>query len=133
MAKHLKTGAITSCGCMKLAKGKKSRTWKGHGDISAHYWSRIKRCASERNLEFSIAIEEIWNLFIKQNKKCALTGLDISIEGEHTASLDRVDSKKGYEISNVQWVHKDVNLMKMDFDLNEFFSYCKLITEFNRL
>ena len=50
-------------------------------------------------------------MFLKQNKKCALTGLDIWFgistkekthgKKEQTASLDRIDSSKGYTKDNV--------------------------------
>ena len=38
-----------------------------------------------------------------------------------TASLDRIDSSKGYTEDNIQWVHKDVNQMKMDLPEQRFF------------
>jgi hypothetical protein len=47
--------------------------------------------------------------------------------------LDRIDSSKGYTIDNVQWVHKIVNIMKHDVEEKEFFNWCKLITERNKL
>jgi hypothetical protein len=70
-------------------------------------------------------------LFIRQNKKCALSGIDISIEfdGSGTASLDRIDSLKHYTIDNVQWVHKDINKMKMDFPQESFIKMCKLVSD----
>ena len=46
-----------------------------------------------------------------------------------TASLDRIDSNKGYTIDNVQWVHKDINKMKMDLEEDVFIDNCKLIIE----
>jgi hypothetical protein len=45
-------------------------------------------------------------------------------ESETTASLDRIDSSKGYIEGNLQWVHKDVNIMKMDLSQVEFIDYC---------
>jgi hypothetical protein len=48
------------------------------------------------------------------------------------ASLDRIDSSKGYIDGNVQWVHKEVNEMKMQATQNEFIEYCNLVAEFNR-
>ena len=50
-----------------------------------------------------------------------------------TASLDRIDSKKGYIEGNVQWVHKNVNKMKMDLDEKEFFSIVKQVYEHKQL
>lgn len=49
-----------------------------------------------------------------------------------TASLDRIDSSRGYEIDNIQWVHKDVNKMKMGLSQNEFIDICKIISKNNR-
>ena len=50
-----------------------------------------------------------------------------------TASLDRIDSKKGYTIDNIQWVHKDVNKMKMDLQEEDFFRIVKEIYEYKQL
>jgi hypothetical protein len=133
MASHLKRGAVTSCGCNRFGIGEESNSWKGYGQVSGRYWTRIKRGADERKLEFSISIEQVWMLFEAQDKKCALTGLDIILDKEQTASLDRIDSSKGYTIDNVQWVHKDINKMKMDLGQEIFFKYCKLIVENKKL
>lgn len=46
---------------------------------------------------------------------------------KQTASLDRIDSTKGYIESNVQWLHKDINNIKQDYSVNELLAYCKLI------
>jgi hypothetical protein len=54
---------------------------------------------------------------------------DVNVSVEHTASLDRIDSSKGYCEDNVQWVHKDINRMKNTFDQDYFISLCKLIAE----
>ena len=44
--------------------------------------------------------------------------------GYTTASLDRIDSSKGYTKSNIQWVHKDINKMKSDFSMLRFLELC---------
>lgn len=46
-----------------------------------------------------------------------------------TASLDRIDSTKGYTLDNIQWVHKHINVMKMDLDQEYFIKLCKLVTK----
>jgi hypothetical protein len=46
-----------------------------------------------------------------------------------TASIDRIDSSKGYILGNIQWVHKDVNFMKRTYSQEYFVKMCKLITE----
>lgn len=46
-----------------------------------------------------------------------------------TASLDRIDSSKGYVIGNVQWVHKTINTMKMDLANSEFIKLCQMVAK----
>lgn len=131
ISKHLVSGSTISCGCLLNYKGKNHHSFKGFEKIPGKYFTQIKRNALSRNLEFNITINQMWDLFLKQNKKCSLTGLDIDISTESksmTASLDRIDSLKGYNIENVQWVHKHVNKMKMDFCEERFFEICKLVT-----
>jgi hypothetical protein len=85
----------------------------------------------------SIIINMCWNLFLKQNRKCALSGIEIAFpkawgarsKTQITASLDRVDSNKGYIIGNVQWVHKQINTMKMDMSDAEFINLCRMVTK----
>jgi hypothetical protein len=51
-------------------------------------------------------------------------------EKKQTASLDRIDSTKGYIKGNIQWVHKDVNKMKWNWNQSNFINWCKLITNY---
>lgn len=148
--RHLRGGQIKSCGCSKRRRREESPSWRGCGQLSLNHFGTIRRSAmgggkfNRRVKEFSITIEQAWEQFVKQNGKCALTGLQLSFgEGTQqqekhsststkTASLDRIDSTKGYVVGNIQWVHKDVNIMKNDLDSKTFFYYCSLIHE-NRL
>lgn len=52
---------------------------------------------------------------------------------QQTASLDRIDSSKGYVLGNIQWVHKDINKMKLDYDQDYFIDICRRIAEYNSL
>lgn len=128
-ATHLMRGNVISCGCMMVSKGKDHTQWTGYGEISGSKWSSIKRGGeggnrkSRENLEFSISIEYSWNLFLKQYRKCALTGRILTFT-PNTASLDRIDNAKGYIDGNVQWVHKDVNRMKNVFTNDYFIKTC---------
>lgn len=117
------------------------RNNKSIGDLKGSIWTQIRRGRKRRsrNLEFSISQEYAWNLFLKQDKKCALTGLPIEFPktikeeylGLRTASLDRISSYEGYEEGNVQWLHKDINKMKMDFSESYFIHLCQLVSDFN--
>lgn len=72
-----------------------------------------------------------WNLFIKQGKRCALSGRVLTMDptsmaaGASTASLDRIDSHKGYVRDNVQWVHLVVNDLKSNMQQDEFVAWCR--------
>lgn len=110
--------------------------WKGHHLISGNKWDKIRRSATARNLEFSVTIEQVWELYESQNRKCALTDIPIYFETEDdiedergTASLDRVDSSLGYFIENLQWVHKEVNCIKMDLTQERFIELCVKVAE----
>lgn len=103
-------------------------------DIGSHYWGHVKSNAKIRNIQFSITIEEAWDLFEKQGRKCALSDLPLSLEFSSakngpipTASLDRIDNSKGYVLENLQWLHKDVNLMKLTHNQEYFIELCRLI------
>jgi len=49
---------------------------------------------------------------------------------QQTASLDRIDSSRGYEIGNIQWVHLITNQMKQALDESEFVEWCKDISNY---
>lgn len=132
-------GATRSCGCKlgfwEKVTGENSSTWKGYGEISGQRWGRIIRRAEVKGRTIDIAIETAWDLFLRQDKKCALSGIDLCFgrnNRETTASLDRIDSSKGYVIGNVQWVHKTVNIMKNAFDQKVFIEFCKKIVDHHK-
>jgi hypothetical protein len=132
---NLIMGYTKSCGCLR--KRTRRTTWKGYEEISGRLIGRIKHGAKIRNLEYNISNEFLWNLFLKQDRKCVITGYDINFAESYasevisqTASLDRIDSSKGYVEGNVQWVHKDVNRLKSDWTLEKFHKLCEDITNY---
>jgi len=94
--------------------------------------------AKHRGQSFKITIQYAWELFLKQNKKCALSGLPLALSpnsmaaGASSASLDRIDSSKGYEEGNVQWVHATLNFMKTSLKQEDFVKWCCLVADFSR-
>jgi hypothetical protein len=133
---HLISGKISSCGCLSNRQGKDSPHFKGYEEITGGYYNSLKKGATDRgrNFKFSVSLEYLWNLFLKQNRRCALTGWDIVFDkrrgSKQTASLDRINSSKGYVKGNVQWVHKDVNLMKNNYNQNRFIQVCKSVANY---
>jgi hypothetical protein len=132
----LTNGQTTSCGCNHFRTGKHHAQWKGHGEFSGVFFGTIRHGAKIRHLDFEITPNEIWELFLKQKRICALTGLPLkfsTLSGgkDGTASLDRIDSSKGYVTGNIQWVHKDINIMKMAKSNAEFIEYCRMVVKNN--
>lgn len=110
-------------------------TFQSVGDLTSTTWSRVANNAKERNHSLLITIDYAWELFQKQKGKCAISGKILTFpkkQCERTlcnASLDRINSKYGYIEGNVQWVDKDVNIMKSVFSMDYFVETCKLIVE----
>jgi hypothetical protein len=130
----LTSGATKSCGCLSRRTGENHPRFNGYKEISGRKWIEIRKSCQKRNLDFDITLPYLWELFLKQNRLCALTKLPLTFsyrwnDRDGTASLDRIDSSKGYIKGNVQWVHKDINLMKWNLDQSHFIKMCKLVSE----
>lgn len=118
------------------------RKFKGCGELSMSYLNTIQKGAQKRELEYSVTAEYLWSLFVDQEQKCALSGVDIALDPQYsinsknnqkkftqTASLDRIDNNKGYIEGNVQWVHKSINFMKSDLRQDEFVQLCEAVAQ----
>lgn len=124
-------------GCSKCVRsrfsGTNSSNWKGSSKhVTGMYVSRLKSAARKRSIPFLVSREELDEIFQKQNGRCVYTGYDLSFETREekgSASLDRIDSKKPYTKDNVQWVHKDINIIKWDLGHDQFISLCRTVTE----
>ena len=95
------------------------------GELNINKYNKIKRTASSRNIEFNVSIEYLWNLFLKQERKCAITG--DYIDSFRKASLDRIDSSKGYIEDNVQWVTYRANVSKHTMSMEELYEFCRKV------
>lgn len=112
-------------------------TFKKVGGLGSTFYSHIRRGAEKRGYCFETSQQYLWDLFVKQNGRCNLSGIDIylSLKTKNsapdysliTASLDRINNDLGYTENNVQWIHKDINFMKQDYDQSYFVNMCKKI------
>jgi hypothetical protein len=126
--------AIANVSKKRNSKLHKNPAWRGYEDIPYSWFSKYFLRGSRKRTG-SITIEQVWDLYKKQLGKCALSGVNIGFNdlyNGHSASIDRIDSKKEYDIDNIQLVHKDVNLMKNHFDQTYFLETCKRISEFTK-
>lgn len=131
------TFGIYRCQCYKTVNG--AYNYQGYKSISANYFRSCKSNAKKRGLEFNITKEDMWNQWLSQNGKCSLSGIILTIERNYkkmkegmSASLDRINSKKGYTKDNIQWVHKDLNKMKLNYPNDYFIKMCIFVANNNQ-
>ena len=131
----MKRGKISNCGCTKNKQSKNGQ-WKGHEGLWGKTLYHYKHSAKKRNITFKVSIKYLWDQYLKQDKKCPYTGIDLILESKNSisrtpsnSSLDRIDSTKGYIEGNVQWVFKKINLLKSDLSEKEFIELCTLVSK----
>lgn len=134
----IKARKTPSCGCDPHRGhdiGPDSSLWTGVGEISGQFWARIRKNAKNRNRVVEVSLEDLWELFLKQDRKCALSGVPLFFHTVYndpcagTASLDRINSSLDYVKGNVQWVHKRLNIMKQDTSDEEFIEWCRKVVQ----
>ena len=128
-------GRIKSCGFQKNL-GKNNGNWSGYENINGRTVGHYSKMAKKRGIDFNVTIEYLWEVYLNQNKKCPYTGKHLILTpktGDNrtpiNASLDRIDSNLGYIVGNVQWVLKEINVMKHTTSHDEFIKLCNLIVE----
>lgn len=96
----------------------------------------VRGFLEQRVLEISITLNDLYNKLVEQNFKCALTGEDLNVldvkRSKSNGSVDRISSDKGYTIDNIQWILKDVNRMKNEFNQEYFINICNKISKFKQ-
>jgi hypothetical protein len=134
IAYNLLRGKTKSCGCGIIL----NKRYKGFvGTISVAMFNHLKKQAEKRLLCFDITEKYLGDLLTKQNGRCALSGLEISMGNGtkcsgRTASVDRINNELGYVKNNVWWVHKDINIMKLSHELDYFIQLCHYISNYNK-
>lgn len=131
-----------SCSNIKRSKIRKNRKTNGlcsyarcnnvylpNGSVCYEHWFSNKASDHLNNKELYI---NLINIYEKQNRKCVYTGVDLipsdNMHLDHIIS--RYDSPELInDINNLQWVHKDINLMKTRFSHKEFIMMCKFIAK----
>ena len=95
------------------------------------------RTIKKRDKNYNITIEDLKELWNIQNGICYYSGVKLELMSYsknkpsqiYSASLDRIDSNKGYEKGNIRWVSKSINYMKNTMTDEEVWELCKIICE----
>ena len=94
---HLRSSCIECC--KKLSKQRKVDAWE------YYLWLEAKSSSKTRNLEFSIIVDDIKELYVNQNGECYWFGIELepSLKPKHPyqPSIDRLDNSKGYTKDNI--------------------------------
>lgn len=97
--------------------------------------SQMRSRARANQRACSIGYADLVALWEAQGGKCALTGLplmhtyarDQPLKALFNASVDRIDSSRGYVEGNVQLVAVRANLMKGDLPEQSFVDLCRMV------
>lgn len=126
---HFKAAVMGDWKC-KSCSGH-TNNFKGRLGPMSFTWFETKRKGGlHRGLDWDLEPQDIIDLYIAQEGKCALTGWDIewALKGlTATVSIDRIDSSEGYLKTNVQLLHKDVNMAKQQYSQDYFISMCEAV------
>lgn len=132
--KKSKSACLSRAVTLGIAKKVKYR--EKHPNVPSNVWAglmtRISKIQRGNRVDLDFTIDFVWELFLRQNGKCALTGFDLVMSAtpnENTVSIDRIDSRKGYLKTNTQLVHKDVNRMKNYYGEKYFYQICAAVAK----
>lgn len=96
---------------------------------------RVKNRARDNNREYNITLDDLLNQWNNQDGICPYTGVKLihpnKIKDEgliYMASLDRIDSAKGYVIGNIQFISAAANLAKNNMTHEQMIEFCKIIS-----
>lgn len=94
--------------------------------------------ANARKVDCVITSKYLESLWESQNGRCPYTGWELKLSGDfpkdpRKASLDRIDSSKGYIEGNVQFVAMHYNLAKNSWTDEQTIEFCQAVAENIRL
>lgn len=123
---RLYTRKTLACMRCSMHRGIRSYQWKGAKDIPGNLYYRVKKGALDRSIPFELTVDDLQAQWDRQGGICALSGESLSVTKaeDRNASLDRIDSNSPYRPGNIQWVSKDVNIMKNALTEARFVEMC---------
>ena len=128
-ASSLTRGKSTCCGKPIHRTGNRGSNWKGFGNISGSLIIKLRWGAKLREIDFAISGEYLLEMLELQKHRCALSGKKLTPQN---MSADRLDSSQGYVEGNIQWVTKQINMMKRSMSNSDFIKLSKQIVEYNK-
>ena len=102
-------------------------------------WFLLRAIGRRGNKEVDLTLEDLKFIWDKQEGLCPLTGWELELpisttgkwpecEWSHRASLDRIDSSKGYVKGNVRFIAVIANYARNSHTDGELIRFCKAVT-----
>lgn len=92
----------------------------------------MRNRAKKKKMRMKVTINDLDELWKKQDGKCPYTGWDLKktkVRAYDQASLDRINSDKGYIKGNVVWVSYMAQNAKNSHTEKELIEFCKAVYE----
>lgn len=126
-------GGQRSCGC---TSGRNRERLKERGVMPRWVVLRRSHCkarARKKGLGFDLTVDDVWGL-MESTPTCPLLGITLDYYGSDSgagdlASLDRIDSNKGYTKDNVWIISRKANSAKNNLTLEELEMLVKNLSE----
>lgn len=117
---------------------KNNKTYNLYEQHPEKRFSYFLRNCRKRFVECTITLEDLQAQWDKQKGICPYTGISLIIPTYtknhnnpiYTASVDRIDSSKGYVPGNIQFVSTCINYMKNTMSDKDTRFVCKCIAEY---
>lgn len=145
----IRRGRIVSCGCWKADKEYRQKQREAAYELQRngklnignersdddtpfrHYMKGIR----QREIDTTLTCRDLKNQCERQHGRCAYTNVPLVL-ATHTdylypkyilASVDRVDSKKGYDVNNIQFVSLACNYAKNNMSHDEMNMFLDIV------
>lgn len=111
---------------IKFNRGNRESFWK-------YKISKLKQSGKRRKISFNLKIEDLEKQWIKQKGRCFYTNKKLIAKrwakklDPKLLSVDRIDSKIGYNSHNIVFVSDAINTMKGDYTDRQFINAAKNI------
>lgn len=131
-------GEKKSCGCKSTTCNYIEIKEKWGEDYPFHVLhTRFFERSKQKNIDFTITAMDIKNQYKLQDGKCFYTKQEIfmptgfsikNMSKPNIASIDRIDSSKGYHPDNIQLTTKAMNLFKYTLSHEELLEICHIVS-----
>jgi hypothetical protein len=92
-----------------------------------------RACAKDRGIPYHLTYDILYEALVNTNGICSVSGKHLTTLHNHLmkASIDRIDSNKGYTKNNIQIVGQIVNKSKNIMSMEEYIDLCKSVVKHN--